>query len=401
MQFKKEGTKVPERKGNVMKSRILFVPALLICIILLAGCWNYKEIDEMAIAVGMAIDKDKETDNYIITIEIVNQRSEKQGGKEEGTRTKSILVETKGYTLFDAGRNAIMKTGKKVFWGHCKAVIISKDIANEGIAPVLDLIWRDAETRPDIWIFISKEDTAGEILRAENESTETISFYLDNTINTAQAVPKFLAEKFVILMEQMSYETNSVVVPTVYTIVYDGKKIPEVQGSGVFKEDKLIYYLSGEECRIASLIKNKPNEGVITLNENDMRISIEMHKCNVQLNPVIENDHIVMQIDVRICAAIAELEGDENYIESGKREIISGDIENLLSEKIIGLIKKTQNSSTDIFDFNGTILRKLPDYWRIVEDSWDENYKKIEIICNIEAVLTLSGSMMQPMEIGE
>ena len=45
------------------------------CPIILCGCWNYKEIDNLAIVAGMAIDKDIKTSNYIVTAKIITTQN--------------------------------------------------------------------------------------------------------------------------------------------------------------------------------------------------------------------------------------------------------------------------------------------------------------------------------------
>ena len=195
-----------------MRSKLFLILILIILMMILSGCWNYKDIEDMVIAAGMAVDKDEDSGDYLLTIEVVNNQPSGQGSESE---SKSVLIESEGKTIFDAMRNAIMKSGKKIFWGHCKLIIISESIAREGIIPVLDMMWRDAETRPDIWTLISKEKTAGEIYKSKSELEDIISFYLDETINSVDSIPKFVADNYMDFISKLSVYNNSVVAPVV------------------------------------------------------------------------------------------------------------------------------------------------------------------------------------------
>jgi len=73
----------------------------------LSGCWNYREIDEMAIVVGVAVDKGINK-NYLVTMEIVELR----GGTETQLLTKIISLE--GNSMFEAIRSIISYIGKKL-----------------------------------------------------------------------------------------------------------------------------------------------------------------------------------------------------------------------------------------------------------------------------------------------
>ena len=54
----------------------------------------------------------------------------------------------------------ITLSGKKLYWSHATVIILSKEIASEGILKVIDFYNRDAEAREDIHLVISKEATA-------------------------------------------------------------------------------------------------------------------------------------------------------------------------------------------------------------------------------------------------
>ena len=53
------------------KKLVIIIFIIVMCPIILCGCWNYREIDSMAIVAGMAIDKDMVTKKYIVTTEII------------------------------------------------------------------------------------------------------------------------------------------------------------------------------------------------------------------------------------------------------------------------------------------------------------------------------------------
>jgi spore germination protein KC len=110
---------------------LLLTIVILLNGIFISGCWNYREVEKLAIVAGVAIDKG-ENNPYKITFEILQV----SGGKEAKTVSKIISME--GRTIFDAVRNAISLSGKKLYWSHTKIVVISKDIARNGILRVVD-----------------------------------------------------------------------------------------------------------------------------------------------------------------------------------------------------------------------------------------------------------------------
>ena len=384
-----------------MLKKFILIFIVLISSINLSACWNYKDIETLGIVAGAAIDKDVQNNNYILTIEVANQKSEGKGGQ-----FKSQIIESTGDTVFDAIRNAITKSGKKLFWSHCQVVIVSKDIAREGIIQVLDFFTRHDEIRADVHIIISAANTAEEILKTPVESNDIVSFYLNNTLESYGNVSKSIPNEQIQFMNEISTKTTSATAPVVNIKTYNNKTIPEISGSAVFKNDKLEYFINGQESEIALMIRDDLKGGLLTLQETNlnanMKITLEILGSKTKINPSIENGIISMKIDTKMQVEIGELEGSVDFINKDNSKILKKDIENKIANEIKNLVTKTQNnSSTDIFDFSGTIQRKMPNYWRKVEGNWDEIYKSLKIQPNVEIDIISSGKSQKSIKIGD
>jgi spore germination protein KC len=87
-------------KGELhVKRKISILIIIFLLLNLLSGCWNRRELNELAITVGMAID---ESDGqYLVTAQVVNpgQVAAKQGG---GQKAPVISYQEKGDTVFEA-----------------------------------------------------------------------------------------------------------------------------------------------------------------------------------------------------------------------------------------------------------------------------------------------------------
>ena len=115
---------------------------VLMNLVFATGCWNYREVDEFSIVTGVAVDKGIEN-QFQMTVEIVQISS----GKDTKMTSKTITVE--GKTMFDAARNLISSSGKRLYWSHAKVLILSKEIASEGVTKIIEWYTRDAETREE------------------------------------------------------------------------------------------------------------------------------------------------------------------------------------------------------------------------------------------------------------
>ena len=92
------------------KTKLLcFVSVFVIINILFTGCWDYKEVDEFIIVAGVAVDKG-DFQKYKLTVETILV----SGGASASIQSKTFSVE--GDTMFNAARNFISVTGKKLYW---------------------------------------------------------------------------------------------------------------------------------------------------------------------------------------------------------------------------------------------------------------------------------------------
>lgn len=106
----------------------------------------------MSIVAGVALDKNKADNNIQLTVEMVDT----QGGLQQN-QTGFKMLSLTGDTIFSIVRNMISVTGRKLFWSHAKVIIVSEELAREGLVKVIDWYSRDTETRADVYIFVSNE----------------------------------------------------------------------------------------------------------------------------------------------------------------------------------------------------------------------------------------------------
>ena len=172
-----------------MRRCFSIIISVVVINILLVSCWDYSEIDESSIVLGNAVDYDEENKSFITTLEIASPKK-----KGEETIMESQVIKGTGETFYDSIMNVITKSGKKITGGHGKVLIISKKVASmkKEFVSVLDVFKRDIRPRDDIWILMSSEETAGEILSDTNVELQPItSLYLESMIKNGKSLPKY------------------------------------------------------------------------------------------------------------------------------------------------------------------------------------------------------------------
>ena len=128
-----------------MKKIIVLV--LVLQSLLISGCGG-KEIDDMAFVVAVGVDKGET--GYDYTFAIGDPKSIGGGGKgaEGGDSNVLVIKKQSGENIFSAGDRVGNVIGQKVNFSHCELVVMSEQVAKEGIYKFADALMRHLNQRP-------------------------------------------------------------------------------------------------------------------------------------------------------------------------------------------------------------------------------------------------------------
>lgn len=363
------------------------------------SCWNYKEIDKLAIVAGAAVDKGT-NDQFSVTAEIIKI----SGGKDTKPTSKTITME--GKTMFDAVRNGISLTGDRLYWSHSKVLILSKEIASEGITKVLDWYTRDSETREDVNILISEEATAKEIFAGQGTIEEIKSIVLSEMIKNQDSLSK--APKTDILQLSIEFQTKGIssVIPTISLKKSDVKVVPQIIGSAIIKDKKLVGFLNGEETKDLQLIRDEVKGGVLVEgmdgNGISVPVSLEIISSKTKVKPVVDGNNIEINLDIDTTVAIDEIEGTENYIDEDGRKYLEQSAEKKLKERIESLIRKIQTEyDADIFRFGSKFWEDEAKVWKSISNNWDGIFKNLKVNVTTKVHIKNSAILSSPIKEGD
>lgn len=364
----------------------------------LCSCWNYKELDKIAIVSGIAIDKNK--DKYLITLEIVSQNLNNRAIGSETT-----LVESEGYTLLDAIRNIIPKTGKRGYWGHCKVIILNENIAKESVIPVIDLLERDAEARSNIYLLVSGENTAKEIFTSGQNMKKNISFLLDNMINNKKGISKYPKVSLFEFVASLEKPGISEVLPIVSIDISENTKQPYIDSCAVFKKDRLIGHMSLDQCKNLLFIKNEIDKGVnsiVNLPPLGTDISLEIFNNKTKVTPYLEGKTATIYIDIKCKAAIAEIMGSYDVIKSNNLNYLKNYSEQTFANQLENFIKTSiERYDSDIFDFASIIMQKSSKGKEFYEANKSNYLHKLNFKVNVDLDIKWSALTSEPIKVGD
>jgi spore germination protein KC len=382
------------------KQRILIVVIVIFNITLFSGCWNYREVNTLGIVMAAAVDRDQVTDDYILTIEAVRVT-----GGEGSTKIGKKVYESRGQTIFDAGRNLVIEIGRRAYWSHAKAIIINKNIAEEDISDVLDWFYRDQEIRRDVNVFIYRGDRAADVLDTDTGMDDTLGYNLYQTIRNRKAVNKYPETDLADVVANLSEAGKAIIVPTIIIEFEQDKDRSHVKGSAILKGSKVVGYLNPEETRDVLAVTGKLRKGIFptkNLMGTGEDVTMELYGAKNKVEVDYDGEGATIKIDTKLNMGIAEITGAIDFRDEKVRKSMASDLGRFASERIEQTISKVQNEyQCDIFDFGTKMEIQNPKEWKKIKEKWNEKFSSASVEANVDIHIRGSATSSKPIKGGE
>lgn len=381
-----------------MNKRILMGLILMIACITFTGCWNYKEIEDLAIVAGAAIDKNEDGTIHLTT-EIADVTSDGQ------VSYKPVLLEIDGDTFYDCVRRGSTMEGKRLYWSHAKVVIISQEIAKEDVIQYLDFLFRDSEARADIWLLVSREKTAKEILESKGKGMPIISFQIDSTMRAHQTLSRFPFIELYEFFDRIFFKNVSPVLPAVHLVSKQGEKVAQVEGTAIFKDNKLIGFFEVEDTKSMLWLRDEVYGGLIILKNiagTKDDIALDIFKSKTKFSPYVQDGKLKMKVKIELETGIAEQLGTTDFYNSAALAKLSKAAEKEIENQIKATYKLTQEKyNADIFGFGRRIDIKLPYVWNEIKNDWDKTFADLELEVDVKLDIRGTAITKTPLKVGE
>ena len=360
---------------------------ILLLSIFLVGCQNYKELNNSAIVSAIGIDV--EDDNYKVSVQIVN--TEKSNDEQEKLNNP-IVYTSNGKNISDALNNINLKSPNILYLGHLQLVLLSEDIAKEGISEITDYFLRNNGINKNFTILVSKDNTPEEILKVP---TSLVNFprgnilgslEISSTISGASNNVKFT--KFVNDLE--SKGINPVMSSiNILSNEEENKQDLQISDMAIFRHDKLIGYLDNEQIKGYNFITNNIDSTTISFKCNDSNVSVKVKEVKTTTKFELVNNKPRLIINV---GGISNIEEDNCNLDLSD---IQSNTNNEIKYLIINTINKVkQDYQTDIFGFGNVIYIKNHRYFKSIENEWNNYFANLEILLNVDIKIETKGNLI-------
>ncbi|MCM0647860.1 Ger(x)C family spore germination protein [Clostridium swellfunianum] len=380
-----------------LMKKFMLVLLIIISSFVNTSCWDYKDVERLNVVMSFAIDKDTKSNEYILTVEVARPESGQNQAKY-----MSDIYESRGNTIFEAIRNLIPRIGKKAYWSHVSIGILGKAVAGEDVGSAIDFFYRDPEARGDMYILISKRETAKEILLTNHNPQELRAIKLRYVMENQKSSKKFPKTQLREIIENLQSKNKAILVPTIDFRASDDGLVTEINGSAVLKQDKVVGYLTPEETQYALWAMGKIDGGVLVvqniIGDNNITFEIFGNKTKIKTDYIDNNAKI--KVDIAADVSIGEVSNDVKFEKEEVKEQIRNEAERYFEDKVQYIIKKMQNEcKSDVFSFGKKFEIQNRGIWKKIKPTWSEEFLTAAVEVNVK--LEIKGSAMTSRPIKE
>lgn len=365
-------------------------------LLLLPGCWDRTEINDVAFVVSSAIDLD-EDDKIRITVMVPlpGQMGGATGGGGGTGGEKSYYLDSEAGTTFrDAQTKLQQRMSRRMFFGHRRTLIIGEDLAKKGIRPIFDSSPRNSENRMTTYLITTK-GKAYELLQATPKFERFPSEVIRELAKSGSLMDINMKDVGVALNAPGS-DPVMVYMDTKDSVKSEklSKEI-EVKGYAQFRGDKMIGTLENSEAQGFSWLRNESIKTTVSLSYNGGKhsgIGLRMHEVQTKIKPEIRDRKLRFIINVQAKAVLME---DEKHLDLSQTKNVEK-IEKLLNDymrkSMTKVIEKCKKNNVDSVQFGTYVWRSFPSEWKkTYAKRWPQAMKEVEYDIYVKSTLIETG----------
>lgn len=382
---------------------------LIVLILLLTGCQNYRELTDIAITTAIAIDYNAETKEYTLITQVVN--SVKQQDATSSNEPTFLNFTTSSNSLSEAISKTVLESPRKLYTSQTEVIILSKELIEYKLTEVLDYLIRNPEIRGETLVLLApnKADLKGITIQTllDNLSSSNIVSSLKETAKEGYATLITLNN----LTDMYLNPYKEIILPTLYVEgninIADeeqNKTSTNYKGSvkvgplAIFKDTTLLEYMTLEQTKYINIMRNKLNKTLITMPYNEGYITFELYNIKVKNTPNIKNNTITLTITGK--GKTYEIITNTNIENTKKVQNIQKHLNTYIEENTLNTFNNIRNNyNTDIFNFRDTYHKTNPNYLNKNYSNWyNEKFHSLNLIIKSKIELYEKGKIKEEIK---
>jgi len=413
--------------------RLSALISVFLLLSVLTGCYDKREIDDMAYVVAIGLDKG-ENNKLRMTLQIavptaIGAGNEGGGGEVEKASTITVIETPTIYSGFNIANAYI---SKEINVSHAKVIVFSEELAKEGLEKYIHSLMRQREFRSNMFIAVSR-GSAEEYIRnvkpqleanpakfyemtfrsyeytATTANTSLLNFYKALESTSAQAVATLVGvgdfeKSDEINIDDSTYKEKGkgLLMESDFfagDLPKAGESKAEIMGLAVFKGEKMVGELDGEETGYHLMLGGEFRNAYYTfpdpIKEDEFVIlNIKQSRHPFRSVKIVDGKPLI-HVRVNLEADITSIQSNINYEDLDKMKILENKVKEVLTDGIMRYLNKTKELGVDLCGFGNEIRKKFLTWDEWAEFNWLSKYEDADFNVEVEFDIRRTGLMVR------
>ncbi|MDQ0157154.1 Ger(x)C family spore germination protein [Robertmurraya andreesenii] len=354
---------------------------LLLVILLLTGCWDRKEINDLAFITSTGIDKEAENKfrvAFVIPLPSALSSASGGGGGTSGNKPYYVDSDT-GRNVGEAYERLQGRMSREQFYAHRRVFVVGRELAEGGMKPSLDAILETPASRLSTLLVLA-EGEALDVLTSsphlEQFPTEAIremalsSIHVD-VRNALDDIYKPGKDPVLPIVKPVDTENNG----------KDKRKEIQMGDVGIFEDDQLKFITKGKETLgVFWLLKKMKNKTFVIPIEEDSEINVKVLNYKLKTNYKIKNNLPEFTVKINVSTSLQQNEPKVKLENLQEYKKVTRKMEKEVEQQVSSLLNHAKAEGVDPFGLGLEVSRYDNEFWvKHLESRWRELLKEIKV----------------------
>lgn len=374
---------------------------MLAVLVVITGCWSRREIEDLGMTIGAAVDIGEETKieeafeeqggNYekrnvlTLTYQVV-QPGQSGGPAVTGGGQKNYKnISVTGDSFYEVTREIPLMRGRPIFGQHYKVIVISDKVARQvSMKHLFDFFIREQEFRPSCLVLICKGEAKQALDHKDKSdfpSTRLLAM-TNNQYRSSRILPP-------VSLSKLLPEINSSSTFLLQNVITADGEIKFAGAAVIYgKTGKLIGFLKEEELEAVNWLSGKVEGGVVKSYDEDtgQTIVYELTSLKTKIRPHLNKGRISFDIEMDSEGRLGERWNEGDDFDSHSMKQIEKNTTRQMSKRIDELLNKAQKEyRADVIGLSEYVRIYYPRTWEKIKSNWDDVFAEAEIRYQIKA----------------
>ncbi|MGE5554519.1 MAG: Ger(x)C family spore germination protein [Betaproteobacteria bacterium] len=395
--------------------------AVLALTFLVAGCWDYREPNQIAFVEAVAVDRGRAGEvEATVLVDVPHMPAGGGTGGDSGGAERSwVLRRASGQSLDEALARMTRFTGRTLNLSQCRVVLFSDAVARRGLGRYLDLLARASEFRPTLVVAVTR-GRAERVLSVKPQLERSPADLLVGLLSSGQFFGSTVNFQLLDLITQLTTLEREAVIP----LVAPKKPEPEgieppalrggaqggsggqaqastadIVGLAVFRKDRLVGQIDPADVGYFLMLSGRQRNSFLSLPDPQVpgrRVTVLIRRVAREVR-VRRSPRPEIRVQLQVPLEIREIQSTVNYTGSAHRPILEAAAARHIAAGCRHVLDQAQKAwRADVFSF-GTLFKLHFLTWpEWVRFGWPDRFPQAQVRVAVEARVVRSGTTLQP-----